>query len=334
MSHIQTVLGPVSPSELDRVMVHEHLLSLVPGPWLGGESSSPVDLAVAALEGLRERGYGTVVDLSPYDVVGRDADGSNAALLKEISERSGLHIVSGTALYLESWTPAWARGATVDEIVDRLVRDIEVGIGGSGVRAGILGEQATGLGEMSEHEERALRAAARASIRTGAAIMTHTTHGTLALRQVEILGEEGVDLERVVVGHMDTQLEAELVHELVATGVSVAIDTIGKQEWDYFLGPAGERTDGPFEKRAFHRSDEGRAELVAGLVRAGHADRVLLAQDMTGAEIWMNPDTHGQHGYRYLHDVFRPMLLARGVSEAEVDQMLVHNPARVLELPA
>lgn len=333
MSHIQTVLGPVAPSVLGRVMIHEHLLSLVPGPWLGGERTSPVDLAVAALAGLRERGYGTIVDLSPYAVVGRDADGANAALLAEISRRSGLHIVAGTALYLESWTPDWAQGASIDEIADRLVRDIEVGIGESGVKAGVLGEQATGLDEMSEHEERALRAAARASRRSGAALMTHTTHGTLALRQLEILLEEEVELGRVVVGHMDTQLDAGLVHEVVAAGACVAVDTIGKQEWDYFLGPPVARPEGPFTKRSFRRADEGRADLVAGLVEAGHVDRVVLAQDMTGAEIWMNPDTHGVHGYRYLHDVFRPMLLDRGVSEADVDRMLITNPARLLELP-
>src|SRR4051794_16129471 len=98
---VQTVLGPVAPEELGRVLHHEHLLSLTPGPWLAGgrPSSGPgalpggtadplrdedqVARAVEALSGLRSLGFGTVVDLSPYGVVGRDPTGANVALLKE-----------------------------------------------------------------------------------------------------------------------------------------------------------------------------------------------------------------------------------------------------------
>jgi predicted metal-dependent phosphotriesterase family hydrolase len=334
VAHVQTVLGPIPADALGRVMMHEHLLSLLPGPWPGSgdDELSPVELAVRALSGLRDRGFGTVVDLSPYNVVGRDAEGRNSALLAEISGRSGLHVVSGTALYLDSWTPSWAAGLSTDDLAERLIADIEIGIGNGTVRAGILGEQATGLDRMTAHEERTLRAAARASVRTGVAIMTHTTHGTLALDQIDILVDEGVDLARVVIGHLDTQLDPDLPRQVLATGACVAVDTIGKQEWDFFLGPAGEREDGEFAKHAFHRGDEGRADLVAGLVADGFVDRIVLAQDLTGAEIWMNPDTHGQHGYRYLHEVFRPLLLERGVTDQEYDRMLVSTPARLLEV--
>jgi phosphotriesterase-related protein len=92
------------------------------------------------------------------------------------------------------------------------------------------------------------------------------------------------------------------------------------------------RPDGEFEKKAFHRSDAGRADLVAALVAEGYADRILLAQDLTGAEVWMNPDTHGVHGYSYLGAVFLPMLAERGVTEADIDRLVAANPARVLEV--
>lgn len=333
MPLVQTVLGPVPADELGRVMPHEHLLSLAPGPWTRDDAplGDPVELAVHALRGLWERGFGTVVDLSPYNVVGRDADGLNVSLLAEISRRSGMHVVSGTALYLEPWAPAWARDASVEQLTERLVVDLERGIGGSGVRAGVLGEQATGLNSMSAFEERALRASARAAVRTGCALMTHTTHGTLALDQVELLVAEGVDPARIVVGHIDTQLDPELPRRLLATGACVAVDTIGKQEWEYFLGPPRTgRPDGEFSKRCFHRSDEGRADLVAGLVAEGFGDRVVLAQDLTGAEAWMNGDTHGESGYLYMADVFAPMLAARGVTHDQYEQLVRHTPARLL----
>ena len=331
MTHVTTVLGPVPADQLGRVMPHEHLLSLVPGPWLTGATrSDAVDRAVDSLAGLPALGFRTVVDLSPYNVVGSDADGDNVSLLVEISTRTGLHIVSGTALYLESYAPAWARNADLRELTDRLIVDATSGIGSSGVRAGVFGEQATSLGEITPHEEKCLRAVARAQRETGLAIMTHTTHGTKALEQLDILRNEGVDPERVVVGHVDTQLTPELPRRIIDAGARVAVDTIGKEDWDFFLTPHGERSDGEYGKRSFHRSDSGRADLVAGLVEDGLTDRVLLAQDLTGAEVWMNPATHGAYGYSYLGAVFLPMLRERGVSEADIAQLTAANPAAVL----
>ncbi|UKA59457.1 phosphotriesterase family protein [Arthrobacter sp. FW306-2-2C-D06B] len=331
---VTTVLGTVSTDDLGRVMPHEHLLSLTPGPWLtGGLRDDAVDRAVEALGSLREFGFGTVVDLSPYGVVGRDDNGDNAALLAEISRKTGLHIVSGTAFYLESYSPEWAQDADAGVLAERLIRDVVHGIGDSGIRAGIFGEQATSLGEITEYEEKCLRAVARAQRETGLAIMTHTTHGTMAFEQLEILRSEGVDLDRVVIGHMDTQLSPEFVRRVLDAGPRIAIDTIGKESWDFFLGPAPDpRPDGEFDKHAFHRSDAGRADLVAWLVSLGYTDRILLAQDLTGAEVWMNPKTHGIHGYSYLGAVFVPELRARGVSDADCERLLSANPARVLEV--
>ena len=333
-AQVTTVLGPIPAEELGRVMPHEHLLSLTPGPWLtGGLRDDAVDRAVDALAGLRALGFGTVVDLSPYGVVGRDDDGGNAALLPEISRRTGVNIVAGAAFYLESYSPSWIRSADQDALTRRLIRDVTQGIGDSGVRAGVFGEQATSLGEITAHEEKCLRAIAGAQRETGLSIMTHTTHGTMAFEQLEILQSEGVDLDRVVIGHMDTQLSRDLVRSVIDTGARVAIDTIGKENWDFFLGREPDpRPDGEFEKHAFHRSDTGRADLVAWLVSLGYADRILLAQDLTGAEVWMNPRTHGAHGYSYLGTVFVPALRERGVSEEDCERLLASNPARVLEV--
>ncbi|BDZ54022.1 phosphotriesterase family protein [Agromyces marinus] len=335
MTDVMTVRGPVASTELGRIMPHEHLLSLAPGPWqTAGTRDDRIDLAVGALAGLADHGFGTVVDLSPYGVVGRDPDGANLALLAEISEYAGLHIVSGTALYLESYSPAWARSASIDELTRRFVADAVDGIGDSGIRAGVFGEQATSLDEITPFEERVLRAVARAHRETGLAIMTHTTHGTMAHEQVDLLESEGVDLDRVVIGHLDTQLSVDFARTVLDRGVLIAIDTIGKEVWDFFLEPAPDRPDGEFPKRAFARSDRGRADLVAALVGAGYADRLVLAQDLTGAEVWMNPGTHGRSGYSYLAETFLPMLAQRGVPEDAIEQMTARTPARLLEVPA
>ncbi|UOY02861.1 phosphotriesterase family protein [Blastococcus sp. PRF04-17] len=332
MGHVQTVLGPVDPADLGRIMPHEHLVSLVPGPWLsGGTVDDPVEVAVTALRGIGDLGFGTVVDLSPYGVVGRDAEGDSLGLLQEISRRSGLHVVAGASVYLEPYSPQWALAADVDAMHARFVADATVGVGGTGITVGILGEQATGLDEITVHEEKCLRAAARACRDTGLALNTHTTHGTMALEQVEILREEGMDLSRVVIGHMDIHPDLSYVQRVLDTGVSVAFDTIGKQFWDFVLAPPpADPPEGEFGKRAYYRSDRSRAQGLATLVAEGYADRILLSLDMTGAEVYLNAATHGQSGYSYLGRSFVPMVRDLGVPEHALDQMLARNPARLL----
>lgn len=342
MPSAQTVLGPVDVADLGRVLHHEHLLSLTPGAWCCSCAGSPpsdvgtaqVQLAVTSLARLHEYDVRTVVDLSPYGVVGRDSRGSNVELLAEISRRASVHVISGTATYLEAFSPAWARDADLDELTRRFVADVTRGIDGTAIRAGILGEQATSLGVITPFEERCLRASARAHRETGAALITHTTHGTMALEQIDLLVAEGADLGRVVIGHMDTHPELEYVRAVLDRGVSVAFDTIGKQFWDFRVAPLpDDMPEGAFTKDAYHRADATRADRIAELVALGFSDRLLLAQDMTGSEVYLNPDTHGRRGYAYLFDDFARMLRERGVSERDLDRMLVDNPARLLTPP-
>jgi phosphotriesterase-related protein len=353
MAHVQTVLGPVAPDEVGRILHHEHLLSLTPGPWLSGgrsgccgcsdetrfdpkdttRSNDQVQRAVEALRGVADLGIRTIVDLSPYGVVGRDALGDNVVLLQEIARRSGLNIVSGSSVYLQEFSPAWTVAAGLSEMAERFIADATTGIGSTSVTAGIFGEQATGLGVITPHEEKCLRAAARAHRETGLAMTTHTTHGTMALEQVEILKEEGADLRRVLIGHMDTHPDTDYVRRVVDTGVNIAFDTIGKQFWDFRVEPLPpEMPDGEFIKNAYFRSDRTRAQRIAQLVLEGYEDHIFLAQDLTGSEVYLNPATHGQWGYTYLASPFADLLREHGVTEGQLETMLHANPARLLTI--
>lgn len=351
MAHVQTVLGPVPPSELGRILHHEHLLSLTPGPWLSGGCGEHEDVrltgdptderfaedqvrrAAEALSELPRLGIDTVVDLSPYGVVGRDDHGTNVVLLQEISRRSGLHVLSGTSVYLEAFSPKWTVAASLDEITERFVADATAGIGGTSVLAGVLGEQATGLGVITPHEEKCLRAAARAHLATGLSLTTHTTHGTMALEQIAILTEESADLRRVVIGHMDTHPDTAYVVDVLRAGVNIAIDTVGKQFWDFRVEPMpDDPPEGEFPKQAYYRSDHTRARRVADLVAEGHEDQILLAQDLTGSEVYLNPATHGQWGYTYLGTPFAALLREHGITDAQLEKMLRTNPLRILTI--
>lgn len=353
--YVQTVLGPVDPAQLGKVLHHEHLASLVPGPWLsGGHRNAPdadgrfdvapddpdyfedqVRQGVGAVSGLKRLGFDTVADLSPYGVVGRSDHGENVNILKRISEESGLHIILGSSTYLDSFSPAWVGEATVEELTARFVEDITIGIAGTGLKAGILGEQATGLGEILPHEEISLRAAVRAHAATGVSLVTHTTHGTMALEQIEIFRQEGADLSRVVIGHMDIQPDLDYVIEVLNQGVNIAFDTIGKQSWDFFLEPGPQHPrEGEYPKRAYFRSDRERAIRLVELVARGYESQLFVSQDLTGAEVYLNPKTHGQWGLGYLGAVFLPMCIHHGLDPKKIDVLTRDNPVRLLTLGA
>jgi Predicted metal-dependent hydrolase with the TIM-barrel fold len=343
------VCGPVEPAQLGKILHHEHVASLVPGPWLSGgyrsahhghfqaQPEAPgfaddqVKQGVAALSGLKSLGFDTVADLSPYGVVGRSDRGENVSILRRISEESGVHIVLGSSTYLDAFSPGWVIDAGLDELTDRFIEDVTVGIGGSGLTAGILGEQATGLGEILPHEELSLRAAARASVATGVALVTHTTHGTMAFEQLQILAEEGADLSRVVIGHMDIQPDLDYLTGVLDAGVNIAFDTIGKQFWDFFLEPGPQDPpEGEYTKRAYFRSDHERAKRLVELVERGYGRQLLVSQDLTGAEVYLNPATHGQWGLGYLGAVFLPLCVDYGLPPQWLDVLARDNPLRLL----
>jgi predicted metal-dependent phosphotriesterase family hydrolase len=285
-----------------------------------------VELAVEAIRGLRELGFHAVTDLTPYGMLGRDP-----AALREISERSGIHVIAGAATYLEPYTPEWALQADIEEMRKAFVREATVGFEDTGIKIGILGEQATGLDVITPHEEKCLRAAVRAHHDTGLAISTHTTHGTMALEQLEILRQEGADLRRVIIGHMDIQPDTDYVRRVLDSGVNVAFDTFGKQFWDLVLVPLpADLPEGEFSKRAYLRPDDARLAQLASIVAHGYASQLLLSMDMTGHAVYLNPVTHGQLGYSFLGRVILPSLLALGVPADAIEQMVRHNPARLL----
>lgn len=336
--HVKTILGPVDVDSISGVLPHEHLLSLTPGPWHIGGPHSPVeerehviDLAATQLQAIGRCGFNTVVDLSPYGVVGRDAMATNVELLAEISQRSQVHIVLGTSIYLEAFSPEWLRQLSRAEIAKLFIRDLTEGMGGTTLRAAVLGEQATGLHEITEFEKRCLLAACDAHKETGATIFTHTTHGSMALEQIEIFRAESVGLESVVIGHMDIQPDSNYTRRVLDSGVSVAFDTIGKQYWEFFLTPKSKpQYEGELPARFYFRSDESRMDLLLELIEEGFVRQILLAQDLTGAEAYMNPTTHGTWGLNYLGGSFLPRLRERGVSDVDIDTLIRSNPLALI----
>ena len=212
----------------------------------------------------------------------------------------------------------------MDAVADRFVAMAEGGA------AGIFGEIGTSLDTITPAEELCLRAAVRAHVRTGLAISTHCTLGTMAREQVEIITAEGADLDRVVIGHLDLAPDVDVLVDVLATGVTVAFDTFGKEWFDYQVPGSEGQGGGAFVKWAYHRPDSARLAALIELLDRGYAGQIVLSSDISGREAYLNPGTHGQHGYNFIHAVVLPALRTAGVGEDAIHQMIVSNPARIL----
>jgi predicted metal-dependent phosphotriesterase family hydrolase len=308
---VETVLGPVAPTELGWVLPHEHTaiaLWHIPARWDYWELRRDEPAIVEELAAFRTAGGGTLVDLT-LPGVGRDPE-----WLARISRATGLHVVMGAGWYRGAYYPpeALIDRRTVDSLADEIVRDIETGVGGTGIRAGIIGEIGADKPWLSAQEERVHRAVARAARRTGAAISTHAAQSAVGLDQLDVFESEGADLTRVVIGHSDSNPDPAYHLAIAERGAMVEFDFIGMS----FT---------PLERFGEDRLVENLCSLLA----AGHVERVMLSQDVCHDS---QLKRYGGNGYTYLAEAFLPRLRAAGVSEAEIETMTVANPQRLLTI--
>ncbi|MGI8921101.1 MAG: phosphotriesterase family protein [Solirubrobacteraceae bacterium] len=325
MTEVATLDGVVDANELGTTLMHEHVFVLSPEmqtAYPGFEGWDPergVADAREKLTALKQRGVDTIVDLS---VVGT---GRDVALVARAAEGTGLRIVVATGIYTYKDLPKafYFRGPGTelggdDELMISLfTRDIEEGIQGTTIKAGIL-KCATDEPGLTPDVERVLRAVAAAHKRTGVPISTHT-HATTerGLDQQRIFEQEGVDLSRVVIGHCGDTTDCDYLEKLVSRGSYIGMDRFGI---DIQL---------PFEDRV---------ETVAEMCRRGHAGRLVLSHDAACFIDWLPqaaipvalPNWH----YHHIHDDVLPALRERGVSDQQIDQMLVVNPREIFSRQA
>jgi phosphotriesterase-related protein len=304
---VQTVLGPVAPSDLGFTLPHEHTkcsLWWIENRWdywelIGDEPRINEELAA-----YKALGGGTLVDVTPIGI-GRDL-----ARLARLSQATGLHIVAGAGWYRQAYYPAEARidRRSIDDLADEIVQEFIDGP----VRPGVIGEIGTDKPWVTAQEERVFRAAARAALRTGASVTTHAVQSDVGLAQLSILEDEGLDPARIVIGHCDSHPRIEHWREIVRRGAHVEAD---------FLGMSFTPLERAGEPKV--------VELISTLLNEGFEKQILLSQDVCHDS---QLTSYGGNGYTYLQKSFLPNLASAGVNEATIKTITVENPARLLTL--
>ena len=321
MLAVETVAGPVDVAELGSTLMHEHVFVLsteyVQNYGAGGwwDEEERVADAVAKLGELTAGGISTIVDPTVWGL------GRYIPRIQRIAEQvPGLNIIVATGLYTYNDIPfqLMHRGpGTILEVqeplVDDFTRDIVEGIGGTGVKAALLKCCVEEQG-LTPGVERVARAVAAAHRETGTPITVHTSGsaqtGRLAL---DLFRKEGADLSKIVVGHAGDSNDLDYLMALADTGAILGMDRFGIDAFN----PTADRV-----------------RTIVALCERGYADRMVLSHDASCYIDWFGPDPEvlaaaaPNWNFRHISDDVLPALREQGVTNAQLDQMLVENPKR------
>ena len=338
---INTVCGQILPDELGITLPHEHLLvdlncrRITPkDPYLRRIADMPVtcsiisdlqkyamiskdslrlndiNMAMEELEYFKAAGGSSLVDQTCTWI------GGNPVTLRKISQITGIDIIA-TSGYYSPVLPENIDELSINQLADRIVKEITEGFEGTDIRAGIIGEIGTSW-PVTANEIKTLRAACRAQLRTGAALSIHTfPWGKTALELLDLVEAEGVDLGRVVICHLDHNTDFDFHKSVAARGAYVEYDRCGI-----------ERYGGHLEEvvRMFPR-DADRVRGIAELIAAGYVSQILLSQDVC---MKIELKRFGGPGYGHVLRHIVPMMRLLGVSQEHIDTILVENPKRML----
>ena len=302
---INTVLGPIPPSDLGPTLIHEHVLvdivgagRIAPGRYDGGEVAGVV---LPHLKQLRSQGCRTFVDCTPA-YLGRDP-----ALLARLAQSSGLHILTNTGFYGAAggkYVPEFAFSATAEDLAARWTGEFEAGIPPTGIRPALI-KVGVDAGPLSKMNGKLISAAALTHLRTGMAIASHTGDGLAAMAQLNLLKSHGVSPAAFIWVHAQDEKDRSFHRKAAEAGAWIGFDGISSETVDQNI------------------------DLIRETRRAGHLGRVLISQDVVGFHVG---EERGGYcpGYTFLFSGFLPQLRKSGFDEAETRMLTIENPRRAL----
>ena len=310
-SRVMTVRGWIDSSDMGLTLPHEHVLvSFQPyAEWvtrpLTYDREDVVSVVLPRLRRLRELGCRTFVDATPMQL-GRDP-----ALLRRLSEESGLHVLTPTGNYAareNQFLPPHVHSSTAEALAARWIREWTDGIDGTGIRPGFIKLGFNGK-PLSEIERKLIRAGALTHRETGLTIGAHTGPAVAAFEQLAILEREGVHPSAWIWIHAQGEPDSARHIEAARRGAWIEFDGIDP------------------------RSLAQHVACVTRLRDAGLLDHVLISHDGGWYDVG-RPSGHMSRSYEVLFTDFLPALRARGFSATEIETLLVRNPARALSVGA
>jgi len=342
---IQTVLGTIDPEDLGVTLHHEHLfvdgtawfaepsectekelahqpvmLEIENRSWIEKHPNSNLDnmslrdeeIAIREASFYKRAGGNTIID------AGNISLGRDPLALARVARATGLNVIMGSGYYVSAVHPADMGSKTEEDICEEIVRDIEVGVGNTGIHAGIIGEIGC-TWPWGDNERKVLRAAARAQQLTGAPLTIHPGRNPRSpLEIIETINEAGADISRSIIDHIDrTVKDAEDRRRLAETGCYLEYDIFGID--GYYPTVLGVY-DLP--------NDHQRVNEIIQLIEQGYLNQILISHDI---DCKIRLRNYGGHGYDHILQNVVPMMRDKGMSEKQINTVLVENPKRILQ---
>ena len=263
--------------------------------------------AVEELGWAKRAGIHSILDSTP-NIAGRDP-----AKLRRVSAALEMPIVTGTGYYRDAFQPAETATMSVDDHEQRMLEEITVGIAGTGVRAGLIGELGTSRDGITPSEERVLIAAGRVQRATNVAVYVHTEgRRHLVLAAIKVLESSGADPGRIHICHING---APWWKDIVDTGASIGHDCFGS-------------TFSIDSETKMNPTDQERIDDVKAVFDAGLGHRILISNDIC---MKMRMHKYGGWGYDHIQTNLMPFFAKAGFTDADIDTLFVDNPRRLVE---
>jgi phosphotriesterase-related protein len=340
----QTVLGVIDPDSIGITLAHEHILidflvffeepttatdrKMAHEPikmenmwWIRPNMFTCLDnirlidedLAIKETTRFKRAGGSTIVEMTNIGI-NRDPLG-----LARVARATGLNIIMGSGFYVGVSQNEEALKMNEEELADKIVEDVLVGIDGTDIRSGMIGE----IGSMvpiDEFEQKSLRATAIAQQRTGAPVNIHSSHGdNLVLDDIEILKDAGADLTRVVMSHIDAWYidYEDVIQKILDQGCYVEYDTFGY-----------EGAFPPYQNRHYSLpTDEYRIKSIMKLIEKGYIEQIVIASDHCTKHAMVS---YGGWGYDHIVRNIVPLMKINGMTDEQIQTLIVDNPKRLL----
>lgn len=304
MGTVMTVRGVIDGEDLGVVDYHEHLYFDAPD-WLLREDRdfrlNSVERSAEELRSWARAGGRTLIEMSAIDF------GRNVRQVVRIADLvPDVHVVVITGYNKPYFCDRAILNQDEDAMVRNCIRDIETGIDGTGVKAGIV-KGGSGYNTFQEADRKLMRIAAKVHVETGVPVMTHTEAGTMGYDQVSLLDAQGVPPGRMCLSHMDRNPDFWEHRRIAETGAYLGYDCPGKVKY----GP-----------------DEMRIDVLKRMIDAGLGDRILLGNDLGRPSYWRSYG--GGPGLDFVLTRFVPRLREEGVSDTAIQDLLENNPRRFL----
>lgn len=342
MAPVTTVAGTIDSTDMGVCLSHEHILNDVTSWWTPPAEpehefliDAPVsmeilwelrqdpfanrdncrlddeDRAAAEISRFAALGGATIVEATSASI------GRNPSGMRRISQRTGVNIVMGAGLYLDSSMPPEVDSWDEARIRDEILADVEVGV--DGVRAGFIGEIGVSA-EFTDRERRSLRGAAMAQASTGLPLQIHLPGWFRRGEEVlDVAESAGADPHSIVLCHMNPSGDdLDYQERIAARGAWLQYDMVGME---VFYADQGVQCP----------SDEDNARNIVRLIERGWGAQILISSDIFLKSLLR---CFGGPGYAHILEYFLPRLQRHGLSEAQALSLVTDNPRRLFEQSA